>query len=94
MSDGTVVRLNYLGANYIYLKNVLGDIMGIVDSTGVQVVSYDYNAWGEILSVTGSMAETLGAENPFRYRGYYYDAQARLLLPPVPLLQPRMVPVY
>ena len=37
-------------------------------------VCYTYDAWGNILSVTGSMANTLRQYNPFRYRGYYYDS--------------------
>ena len=28
-----------------------------------------------MVSVTGSMANTIGAANPFRYRGYYYDTE-------------------
>ena len=27
------------------------------------------------MSITGSMSETLGKRNPFRYRGYYYDTE-------------------
>ena len=27
------------------------------------------------MSITGSMSETLGKKNPFRYRGYYYDTE-------------------
>ena len=37
------------------------------------VVSYIYDAWGKVYSVTGSMADTLGTINPIRYRSYYYD---------------------
>ena len=39
---------------------------------------YIYDAWGNILSITGSMAGTLGQVNPFRYRGYYYDTETGL----------------
>ena len=35
-------------------------------------------AWGNLLRVTGSLANTLGADNPLRYRGYVYDTQTRL----------------
>lgn len=58
---------------YYYVFNAQGDVVGIIDSTGTQVVSYDYSAWGEVLSITGTMADTLGQQNPIRYRGYYYD---------------------
>ncbi|MBR2377788.1 MAG: RHS repeat-associated core domain-containing protein, partial [Clostridia bacterium] len=61
----------YNGANYYYEKNTLGDIIGIRDSSGTQVATYTYDAWGNILTKTGSMADI----NPFRYRGYYYDTE-------------------
>ena len=73
--NGSLVGLNYNGTNYYYYKNILGDILGILDSSGTLVVEYSYDAWGNIISTTGSMASTLGAANPFRYRGYYYDAE-------------------
>lgn len=42
------------------------------------MVQYTYDSWGKVLSVTGSMADTLGLINPFRYRGYYYDSETGL----------------
>ena len=32
---------------------------------------YRYRAWGNVISKTGTLADA----NPFRYRGYYYDAE-------------------
>ena len=58
---------------YYYLFNLQGDVVGIMDSTGAQVVSYAYSPWGELLSTTGTLADTIGQKNPLRYRGYYYD---------------------
>ena len=48
---------------------------GLVNSSGTQVVTYTYDAWGNPLTTTGTMADTLGKLNPFRYRGYVYDAE-------------------
>ena len=62
-------------STYYYEFNVQGDIIGIIDSTGTKVVEYTYGAWGDILSVTGTLADTIGQRNPLRYRGYYYDAE-------------------
>ena len=42
------------------------------------MVEYTYNAWGVLLSTTGSMASTLGVHNPLRYRGYVYDNETAL----------------
>ena len=39
------------------------------------VVEYSYDAWGNVLSTSGSMASTLGVANPIRYRSYYYDTE-------------------
>ncbi len=53
-------------------------IVGLMDGSGTRVVEYTYDAWGKLISATGTLANTLGADNPFRYRGYYYDAEAGL----------------
>ena len=58
---------------YYYVKNLQKDIIGILDKDGNCVVEYGYNPWGDITSITGSMKDTLGKLNPFRYRSYYYD---------------------
>ena len=48
---------------------------GLVNSSGTQVVAYTYDAWGNPLATTGSMAATQGKFNPFCYRGYVYDTE-------------------
>ena len=42
------------------------------------MVNYTYNAWGEIISTTGTLASTIGAVNKLRYRSYYYDTESGL----------------
>ena len=42
-----------------------------MDESGVRVVEYIYDAWDKLISSTGTLATTLGADNLFRYRGYY-----------------------
>ncbi len=68
----------YNGTAYAYVKNLQGDIVGILDSAGNWVVEYTYDAWGVPTSRTGSMADTLGEINPFRYRSYVYDQETGL----------------
>ena len=63
---------------YLYTKNLQGDITGIADENGNIVTTYTYDAWGKVLSVTGTAASTIGKANPFRYRGYYYDTETEL----------------
>ena len=57
------------------MKNGQGDIEGILETTGALVVSYTYDAWGKVLSCTGTLANTVGAINPMRYRDYYLDSE-------------------
>jgi RHS repeat-associated protein len=63
---------------YYYVRNGQSDIIGILDSTGIQVVYYQYDSWGNPLTPTGSLASTIGTDNPFRYRGYYLDSETGL----------------
>ena len=58
---------------YYYVLNLQGDVVKLVTASGTEAASYAYDAWGNLLSATGSMAYT----NPLRYRGYYYDAETR-----------------
>ena len=74
--ESGISGLEYNGTKYTYVKNLQGDVIRIINANGVTVVEYNYDAWGNILSTTGSMASTLGATNPFRYRGYYYDTES------------------
>ena len=67
--------VNYNGTYYYYLCNAQGDVVKLIDKTGSTVVEYTYDSWGKLLSTSGSLAETFGAEQPFRYRGYVYDEE-------------------
>ena len=49
-----------------------------MNASGTQVVSYTCDPWGAPLSTDGTMASTLGAVNPLRYRGYVYDSETGL----------------
>ena len=72
------MSVTYDGVEYFYLKNAQGDVTGLVNNSGAQVVAYTYDAWGNPLTTTGTMADTLGKLNPFRYRGYVYDTETGL----------------
>ena len=74
--NGSVLGIVYGGENYYFRKNFRGDVLAILTASGEVVVEYSYDPWGNILAVTGTLASTLGADNPFRYRGYYYDTES------------------
>ncbi len=74
-SEGNRVGLISGGLIFYYLYNVQGDVVAIVRaSTGQIVARYSYDAWGNC-TVTNAEGYITGTKNPFRYRGYYYDAE-------------------
>lgn len=54
-----------------YMTTQQGDITRIEDVNGNILATYEYDAWGKLISSSGSLAEI----NPLRYRGYYYDTE-------------------
>ena len=77
-TDGDVIGLNYNGTDYYYGRNMQGDILYIYNTSGEIVTTYAYDAWGSIVSQTGTLSSTVGEANPFRYRGYYLDSETGL----------------
>ena len=64
------------------LKYGKDDHAGVGTGLGVAeqpVLAADHNdAWGVPLGTTGTLASTLGAVQPFRYRGYEFDTETGL----------------
>ena len=60
---------------YYYVLNLQGDVVELIHYIpGFEyesVATYEYDAWGNIVSSSGRLAEI----NPLRYRGYYYDSE-------------------
>lgn len=76
---GFTLEENGTNAFYVYLKDSLGNIIGIIDSQGYLIGTYVYDKKGTLLktvpnsNITGS--EHILDVNPIRYRGYYYDKE-------------------
>ena len=62
---------------YLFEKNLQGDIIAVYNTSGTKLVSYVYDAWGNVTVTNHNVSGTnSGARhNPFRYRGYYYDTE-------------------
>jgi RHS repeat-associated protein len=62
-----------LGAqSYYYLYNAHGDVTELIDAQGIIAATYDYDAFGNIISNTGN------ADNSITYAGYQYDKESGL----------------
>ena len=64
---------------YWYEKNLHGDIVAVYADGGAKLISYVYDAWGNVtVTYTNGGASTTATKNPFKYRGYYYDSDLGL----------------
>ena len=69
---------------FFFEKNLQGDIVAIYNDSGTKIASYVYDAWGNFTKtqtsgVTYSTADSyVYNNNPFTYRGYYYDSETGL----------------
>ena len=70
--SGSAYSFIYNGTQYYYLKNLQGDVVRILNTSGTTVVAYSYDAWGKC-TITSGASNAIANANPIRYRGYYYD---------------------
>ena len=56
---------------------IIPDIIAVYNTSGTKLISYVYDAWGNVTVTNHNVSGTnSGARhNPFRYRGYYYDTE-------------------
>jgi RHS repeat-associated protein len=59
----------WISTSYYFWTNQRSDVMSILDTSGNEIGSYQYDAYGNVLNEEGEIAK----ENPIRYTGYYYD---------------------
>ncbi len=76
-NEDEVCGIIYNEIPYYFVKNLQGDVIAITDHNGQTVARYSYDAWG-VPTVTCMSGCSIGNENPFRYRGYYYDTETSL----------------
>ncbi len=71
-----VIGFKLNNASYLYRKNLLGDVIEIIDEAGNTVGKYAYSAFGECQVICDLWG--IAAKNPIRYRSYYYDEELSL----------------
>ena len=83
-SNGYLSAIEYNGTNYYPATNQRGDVVAIYRYTGDLYAKYEYDAWGNVISVKNASGNPITSPthianvNPIRYRGYYYDAETKL----------------
>ena len=87
-ADGNPSGVRYKNGStttdYYFVCNWRGDVIRIYDGAGAVVANYNYDAWGNVISVTDANGAAITDSthianvNPLRYRGYYYDSETGL----------------
>ena len=87
-ASGAPIGMQYHGADYAedawdvfwYEKNLQGDIVAIYDESGTLLIKYNYyTAWGEFSKTYyNNGINTAAYNNPFTYRGYYYESSLNM----------------
>lgn len=49
-ASGTPQTITCGENTYLYVTNIQGDVVAILDTTGTPVVEYTYDAWGKLLN--------------------------------------------
>ncbi|MBP5342986.1 RHS repeat-associated core domain-containing protein [bacterium] len=85
--ENDIITYIYIGAiyktcKYRYIKNILGDIILIVNDNLDIIAEYKYTAYGLYSINNLSNSNTIDYEfveyNPFTYRSYYHDHESNL----------------
>ena len=74
-NEDSVCGIIFNNEPYYFLKNLQGDIIAITDKDGTTVAKYSYDAWGVCTVVSDTTEIGIAGINPYRYRGYYFDAE-------------------
>lgn len=79
-----LIGFKYNNTLYYYIKNVQNDIIAITDSNNDIIAKYEYDSWGNVISIKDNNdiditnPNHIAFINPFRYRSYYYDSETNL----------------
>lgn len=81
-----VIGFRLDGKEFLYQRNILGEIYGIINTSGKLFVKYDYTAFGVptitlgsgLNSSENSIAQILVEQNIYMYKGYVYDSDTEL----------------
>ena len=85
-SNGYLTGIEYNNTMYYPATNRRGDVVAIYNSVGNCIVKYEYDAWGNVISIKNASGSAITDQshiahvNPIRYRGYYYDTETGFYL--------------
>ncbi len=74
-SNSMLVGVNTIEGNYFNVRDIIDNIIGLIDKNGNFVIKYNYDAWGKLLDKVALIDCIVSRHNPFIYKGYYFDSE-------------------
>ena len=75
-----IMGLSIGNKEYFYIKDILENIIGIIDQEGNVVVYYRYDAYGNLLQEDIKINNLASRYNDILYKGYVYDRETGLAM--------------
>ncbi len=75
-ANGTLISAKTPNSYYFYVRDLSGNIEGLIDKNSNFVIRYKYDAWGRVVKtdiLSDNDIDILA--NPFMYKGYIYDGE-------------------
>ena len=79
--SGQVFGFNFKGNEYLFVRDLTGNIEKIIDINGVTMLEYKYTAFGTPISNSSNyegVSKDLFENNIYIYKGYCYDVETGL----------------
>lgn len=73
-----ILRFDAAGNSTYYLEDGLGSVIALADGVGTQVASFEYDAFGNIRSSSGSTTAPSGTGGDFRFHGVWLEVDSGL----------------
>ena len=67
------IGLKYLGEKYYFAVDPYGNVMALLDCDGEIKITYEHDIWGNVLTVKGDLADSLGKINEIVNLNGVYD---------------------
>ena len=76
--NGSATSFSLGGNMYFYVKNLQGDIVNIVDSSGTVLVRYDYDVFGKITAIKNGSNQVITDTSSLAFLAAIYEQRHSL----------------
>lgn len=76
----SLIGVNTTEGHYFYIRDIIGNILGLIDNEGNYIVKYKYDVLEKVFENKIYESCIASRYNPFVYKGYFLDEETGLYL--------------